>query len=107
MDIREEDKFNNRYKQALDLMVDHETNIRDYLHLLLKTLWKEGESFSGKRPFGNSDWEDHLLIPLVVNGFVRGVVDEEGYVSMTYSNRFDAMTFVEGMIWEVFYGNCN
>ena len=104
MDIREEDKFNNRYKQALDLMVDHETTIRDYLHLLLKTLWKEGESFSGKRPFGNSDWEDDLFKPLVVNGFVRGEVDEEGYISMSRISRVDAMVFVEGMIWEVFYG---
>lgn len=105
MDIREEDKFNNRYKQALDLMVDGETTIRDYLHMLLKTLWQEGESFSGKRPLGYSDWEDHLLIPLVVGGFVTGEVDAEGYVYMTYSERLDAMVFVEGMIHEVFYGD--
>jgi hypothetical protein len=36
-------------------------NVREYLKALLTELWREGESFSGKRPFGNSGWERELL----------------------------------------------
>lgn len=55
------------------------TTIGDYLRRLLKTLWEEGEGFSGKRPFGNSDWEDELYSALVVGDFVGGVT-EDGYL---------------------------
>jgi hypothetical protein len=39
--------------------------IREYLIRLLGELWREGECFSGERPFGNSDWESDLVDPLV------------------------------------------
>lgn len=35
--------------------------IGGYLQALLARLWTDGEGFSGKRPFGNSGWEDDLL----------------------------------------------
>jgi len=35
--------------------------VREYLKALLTALWDEGESFSGKRPLGNSGWEFDLL----------------------------------------------
>lgn len=35
--------------------------VRDYLKALLLVVWREGESFSGKRPFGNSGWDNDLL----------------------------------------------
>jgi hypothetical protein len=35
--------------------------VRDYLRALLLTWWQQGEIFSGKKPFGNSDWEEELL----------------------------------------------
>ena len=54
------------------------TTVGDYLRNLLKTLWSEGESFSGKRPFGNSNWEDELYNALFVGGLVGGFV-EDGY----------------------------
>jgi hypothetical protein len=38
--------------------------VRDYLRELLFTLWREGEGFCGKRPFGNSGWERELLSSL-------------------------------------------
>jgi hypothetical protein len=34
---------------------------REYLCALLEVLWDEGESFSGKRPFGNSGWDGDIL----------------------------------------------
>lgn len=54
--------------------------VRDYLRELLITLWEEGESFSGKRPFGNSGWEYDLYKPLIAGGFIPGELDEDGYV---------------------------
>jgi hypothetical protein len=56
-----------------------ELTIRDYMRRLLSTLFKEGESFSGKRPFGNSGWEYDIAEPLVRAGAVRGSIrTEEG-----------------------------
>jgi len=38
--------------------------VRDYLKELLLTVLIEEESFSGKRPFGNSGWQYELLGPI-------------------------------------------
>jgi hypothetical protein len=54
--------------------------VRQYLIELLATLWSEGESFSGKRPFGNSGWEYDVFVPLIKAGHIPGSVDEDGYV---------------------------
>lgn len=54
--------------------------IREYLKALLTKLWKEGEGFSGKRPFGNSGWEFPLYTALVKAGEVGGSLDEDGYL---------------------------
>lgn len=54
--------------------------IKWYLQELLMTLWRDGESFSGKRPFGNSGWEYDLYIPLINAELVKGKLDEYGYV---------------------------
>ena len=46
------------------------TTIGEYLQKLLFELWTEGERFSGKRPFGDSDWEYELFYPLCDAGLV-------------------------------------
>ncbi len=51
-----------------------------YLGTLLTKLWREGEGFNGKRPFGNSGWEYDVYEPLVVAGLVEGVITEDGYI---------------------------
>lgn len=56
------------------------SSVRDYLKMLLRTLWREGEGFSGKRPFGNSGWESEIYAALVISGAVAGKVDSEGYL---------------------------
>ncbi|WP_049976207.1 hypothetical protein [Azospirillum sp. B506] len=65
-------------KSALDLpMQENDANaatVRDYLKGLLLGVWEKGESFDGKRPFGNSGWEYDLYRPLVVAGLVPGNV---------------------------------
>ena len=55
--------------------------IKEYLKALLRTLWQEGEGFSGKRPFGNSGWQYDLYTPLIQHGLVSGKLDEEGYIA--------------------------
>lgn len=54
--------------------------IRDYLVALLATLWTEGEGFSGKRPFGNSNWQNDLYRALVTARYIAGTLDEDGYL---------------------------
>lgn len=54
--------------------------IKDYLKALLSELWREQEGFSGKRPFGNSDWTKDLVLPLVKANVINGRVDENGYL---------------------------
>lgn len=83
-------------------MTDNDANAKnvvEYLHSLLFTLWEEGEGFSGKRPFGNSCWENELYLPLVVGGFVNGELDEDGYledVDYKAANKliFDCIAYV-------------
>ena len=48
----------------------------DYLKKLFKTLWKDGEDFSSKRPLGNSDWQCEIYYVLIKNNVVEGTIDE-------------------------------
>lgn len=61
-------------KKILDLPLfdDNTLTIRDSLIELLAALWEQGSDFSSKRPFGNSDWQQHIYATLIHAGFVRG-----------------------------------
>lgn len=64
-------------KQALDLRfychdLRAKITIREWFRIVLLKLWEEGESFSGKRPFGNSDWEGVFEVVLIRHGCVEG-----------------------------------
>lgn len=54
--------------------------VRDYLRALLSRCWEEEESFSGKRPFGNSGWQSDVNIALIKAGVVKGKLDSDGYI---------------------------
>lgn len=60
--------------------LDGEVSIREYMKALLAKLFDEGESFSGKRPFGNSGWEYDIIAPLIRAGAVKGSLDDDGLV---------------------------
>ena len=45
--------------------------VKGYLKALLIAVWDEGESFSGKRPFGNSGWDSDILDALVDAGLAK------------------------------------
>lgn len=74
-------------QEALDVPMDPERNdaaassVREYLAVLLGTLWEEAEGFSGKRPFGNSSWKWEVHEALVRAGAVPGMFDEDGYLT--------------------------
>lgn len=58
--------------------LDTEITVKGYLKELLATLLEKEESFSGKRPFGNSGWLYDLARPLIAAGVVEGqIVDDE------------------------------
>lgn len=50
----------------------------EFLGALLSALWLEGECFSGKRPLGNSDWQQQVYMSLVKGGLAEGVVNKWG-----------------------------
>ena len=73
-------------QDALDVEFVHQDlgkiTVREFFRQLLSTLWEEEDSFSGKRPFGNSCWQYDLYIGLIDAGVLEGKVfrDEDGEV---------------------------
>lgn len=71
------------YSAVLKLRLEpndaHAKTIRGYLEELLKRVWDQGESFSGKRPFGNSGWERELYDPLIEAGLMRDGENDVGH----------------------------
>lgn len=56
-----------------------EVTIREYLVELSRQVWIHDEGFSGKRPFGNSEWKGDVYTALAIGGFIDGEQDEDGY----------------------------
>lgn len=54
--------------------------VREYFELLLESLWREADDFSGKRPFGSSGWQWDIYRELIEAGFIEGTLDEDGYI---------------------------
>lgn len=54
--------------------------VRDYLKILLISLWQQKEGFDGKRPFGNSGWDFDVYVALIKGGVIDGKLDEYDYV---------------------------
>lgn len=76
--------------------------VRQYLHKLLFKLWKEGEGFSSKRPFGNSGWSYELYEPLIKAGFIKGDYSED-YGIENFDDK-EASEYVEKMITAALFG---
>lgn len=53
--------------------------LREYFKMLLTELWSKEDSFSGKRPFGNSGWKYDVYGALIKAGHLEGTLDEDGY----------------------------
>jgi hypothetical protein len=65
------------YKEVLDTPMEENdagaSTVGEYLVILLGMVWNEGESFSGKRPFGNSGWEHEIYEALKNVGLIKDV----------------------------------
>jgi len=67
--------------------------VRDFFKQLMLVLFAKSDDFSGKRPFGNSGWTHDLEKTAVMNDFVQGVIDSDGYVQNIHSEAFDDLMF--------------
>lgn len=80
-------------KNILDLEMERNDiqakTIREYLQELLLTVWEEEESFSGKRPWGNSGWKSEIYKTLAKHKFIEGEIDESGHVGYIDYNEYD------------------
>ena len=65
--------------------------LREYLCMLLTTLWEEKEGFSGKRPFGDSCWELSIYRLLVDQKVIDGEIDEDSYLKIFDQQSADAI----------------
>lgn len=63
--------------------------LKEYLKETLLTFIREGESFSGKRPFGNSDWDWQIYKGLIALDNSLGTLDEDGYIATVDSEACD------------------
>lgn len=73
---------------------DEQMTFRAYFNQLLSALFEEGESFSGKRPFGNSGWDYGLALGVVEIGAVPGTEDgpeDEGEANQFIFDMIDAL----------------
>ena len=68
------------HEDLLDIKINDELTIGEYFIKLLTTLWVEGESFSGKRPFGDSGWQHEIYIALANADIIENEKDEDGEV---------------------------
>lgn len=88
--------MNNKYDKALAapaLYTDRpDSSIKDYFRELLLELWAQGETFSGKKPLGGSDWDAGLIASLVECGYIAGEIKKDetgnfdGYSSANAAN---------------------
>ena len=85
----------DQVRQVLDLEIDDgggtATTVRGYLLALLAKLWTEADDFSGKRPFGSSDWQCDVYVPLIKAGLIPGSLDEDGYIEQIDYKVADAL----------------
>ncbi len=59
---------------------DFEGTLREFFKELALKVWEEGECFSGKRPFGNSGWDNAVYEALVKAEHIEGTLNEDGYL---------------------------
>lgn len=77
-------------EQILETEVYDGDTLRTVLKDLVVKIFNEQEGFSGKRPFGDSDFYCRVENSLVIAGFVEGVV-EDGEVVQSNDAQFDKL----------------
>ncbi len=92
---------------ALDVEFDSfdlgRITVRSYFEALLKTLWKRGEGFSGKRPFGGGTaWKEDVYGALIQTGYIEGAMREDGYVE-----RIENRALAERFVFDLIHAMCS
>lgn len=82
-------------------MDDSDVTIRQWLGELLCRVWMEKNEFSGKRAFGNSDWEYEVYKVLIHEGIIHGGIDDYGEVEISYEERIKANNIILEVITEI------
>lgn len=64
-------------QEILDLVfysgdLGKDVTIRKWFEAIVMALWEDQESFSGKRPLGNSGWDGDLVACLIRNNLIPG-----------------------------------
>lgn len=95
----------NIYEKALNCIIPNcdlgeNITVRFFLYQLIRTLWREEEGFSGKRPFGNSCWQIQVHYALIQNGFINGQPDAYGN-GFEYNSK-EANKFIFDLISYIF-----
>lgn len=99
------------YDEILNLRVeDYDLTIAEFFESCMMALWMEGESFSGKRPFGNSGWEYDIINALAAGDFIKSkkkIFDGGGFADYTEytisdQERKKADKIIKGVIKHIF-----
>jgi len=79
--------------EVLDIKIDGDFSgtLRDFFKELSLKVWNEVEGFSGKRPFGNSGWQNEVYSALIAAGVVDGKLDEYGFVEECDTREIDKL----------------
>lgn len=73
--------------------------VGEYLVKLVDRVWRRGDEFSGKRPFGYSSWCFEVYSALISAGLIEGTFDEDGYVDkLSHDERLRADELVADAI---------
>jgi hypothetical protein len=95
------------YDKALDLRFNHhdlgDVSLREFYCNLLLKLWEDPYGFSGKKPYGNSGWDEPVYAALIKAGVMSGEFDSEGYIKRCDFD--EGSEFVSKMIAHAF--GCN
>lgn len=67
------------------------STVREYLLTLLSDLWRLGEDFNVKRPFGNSSWQHELYDALARTVLVKATFDADGWLESVDHRRADLL----------------
>ncbi len=71
-------------RKYIFVSLGYSCSFKEYFKALVSQVWKDGEGFSGKRPWGNSGWQHDVYEILASEGVVPGRMDEEGkYIECT------------------------
>jgi hypothetical protein len=78
--------------------------VREYLAALLEELWRAGDDFSPKRPFGTGGWQDQVYAALARAGHIDSRFDSGGWLE--WADRDHGDDLISSAIEALRTGDC-